>query len=83
MTRKIILTILGGLLVCFMYAVFVADKALCILSIRPRVGFRKWLHNPKVQILRQEGAIDHDLQSMSFIRVIGVLLIWWAYVLIW
>lgn len=66
-----------------MYVVFVADRLLTTFSIRPRVGFRKWLHNPRVSILRQEGAIDHNLQIMSFIRVTLALVVWFLYVLIW
>lgn len=75
--------LLGLILAVVMYCVFVADKLLCVLSPRPRIGFRKWLHNPNVSILRQEGAVDHNLQTISVLRVAFVLLFWFIYSLVW
>lgn len=71
------------LLALVMYFIFVADKIICVFAIGPRVGFKVWLHNPNVKALKQPGAIDHNLQLVSLIRVVLVLTLLAAYSWIW
>jgi hypothetical protein len=81
--KTFFLTTAGLLLVVLMYCIFVIDKALCVFAVGPRIGFRKWLHNPSVKVLRQEGQIDHNLQTVSVLRVAFFGLCYFIFTLIW
>jgi hypothetical protein len=81
--KTFFLTATGLLLVVFMYCIYVIDKALCVFAVGPRIGFRKWLHNPSVKVLRQDGEIDHNLQTVSILRVAFFGLCYFIFTLIW
>jgi hypothetical protein len=82
--KKTALIILGWIVVILFYFVYVLDRIITAPFLHPKIGFKRFLHNPNLQFTNLSGEqIESNMQLYAIIRVSVAIVIYSLYLLIW
>lgn len=85
--KNTILTILGFGLVILFYLLYISDRLLTAMSLQPKVGFTRFLHNPTMKVINPKWLggeeIEHNLHTMALIRLVIILFLYILWSWIW